>query len=67
MEPMVEAPPKEPGEQESGASRGIPDDTYCVFRNSVGKLRMLLDESPAVFVNVPLKLLSPEGFQPKMH
>ena len=50
MEPMVEVPPKEPGEKESGASRGIPDDTV---RISVGKLRMLL-ERLTVFVNVPV-------------
>jgi len=40
MEPMEEVPPKEPGEAESEASRGIPDDTDCVFRNSVGKSRL---------------------------
>ena len=65
MEPMEEVPPKEPGEKESGASRGIPDDTDCVFRISLGKLRMLL-ERLTVFVNVPLKLLSPQVlFSPK--
>jgi len=70
MEPMEEVPPKEPGETESGASRGIPDDTDCVFRISVGNLRMLL-------VNTVLKtnssrecalkiMLSPEAlFSPK--
>jgi len=42
MEPMEEVPPKEPGEKESGAPRGILDDTDCVFRISVGNLRMLL-------------------------
>ena len=58
-------PLKEPGETESGASRGIPDDTDCVFRISVGKLRMLL-ERLTVFVNVPLKMLLPEAlFNPK--
>ena len=36
MEPMEEVPLKEPGEKESGASTGIPDDTDCVFRMSVG-------------------------------
>ena len=40
MEPMDEVPPKEQGETESGASRGIPDDTDCVFRISVGKSRV---------------------------
>jgi len=65
MEPMEEVPLKEPGEKESGASRGIPDDTGCIFRISVGKLRMLL-ERLTVVVNVPLKLLSPEPlFSPK--
>ena len=65
MEPMEEVPLKEPGEKESGASRGIPDDTDCVFRISVGKLRMLL-ERLTVVVNVPLKLLSLEAlFSPK--
>ena len=65
MEPMEEVPPKEPGEKELGASRDITDDTDCVFRISVGKLRMLL-ERVTVFVNVPLKLLSPEAlFSPK--
>jgi len=65
MEPMEEVPPKEPGEKESGASRGIPDDTDCVFRISVEKLRILL-ERLTVFVSVPLKLLSPEAlFSPK--
>ena len=58
-------PLKEAGETESGASRGIPDDTDCVFRISVEKLRMLL-ERLTVFVNVPLKLLLPEAlFNPK--
>ena len=58
-------PPKETGEKESEASRGIPDDTDCTFRISVGKLRMLF-ERLTVFVNVPLKLLSPEAlFGPK--
>ena len=38
MEPMEEVSPKEPGEKESGASRGIPEDTDCVFRISVGNL-----------------------------
>jgi len=52
MEPMYEVPLKEPGETESGASRGIPDDTDCVFRISVGKLQMLL-ERLTVFVNWP--------------
>ena len=52
MEPMYEVPLKEPGETESGASRGIPDDTDCVFRISVGKLQMLL-ERLTVFVNCP--------------
>ena len=33
MAPMEEVPPKEPGETESGASGGIPDDTDCVFRS----------------------------------
>ena len=33
MELMEEVPPKEPGETESGASGGIPDDTDCVFRS----------------------------------
>jgi len=56
---------KKPGEKESGASRGIPDDTDCVFTISVGMLRMLL-ERLTVFVNVLLKLLSPEAlFRPK--
>ena len=65
MEPMEEVPLKEPGEKESGASRGIPDDTDCVFRMPVRKLRMLL-ERLTVFVNVPLKLLSPQAlFSPK--
>ena len=66
MEPMEEVPPKETDrEKESGASRGIPDDTDCVLRISMGKLRMLL-ERLTVFVNVPLKLLSPEAlFSPK--
>ena len=40
MEPMEEVPPKKPGEKKSGASRGIPDDTDCIFRISVEKLRM---------------------------
>jgi len=58
-------PLKEAGETESGASRGIPDDTDCVFRIAVEKLRMLL-ERLTVFVNVPLKLLLPEAlFNPK--
>ena len=58
-------PLKEAGETESGAPRGIPDDTDCVFRISVEKLRMLL-ERLTVFVNVPLKLLLPEAlFNPK--
>ena len=65
MKPMEEVPLKEPGETESGTPRGITDDTDCVFRISVGKLRMLL-ERLTVFVNVPLKLLSPEAlFSPK--
>jgi len=65
MAPMEEVPPKEPGETESGASRGIPDDTDCVFIISVGKLRMLL-ERLTVFVNMPLKLLlSVALFSPK--
>ena len=66
METMEEVPPKETDrEKESGASRGIPDDTDCVLRISMGKLRMLL-ERLTVFVNVPLKLLSPEAlFSPK--
>jgi len=65
MEPMEEVPLKEPGEKESGASRGIPNDTDCVFRMPVRKLRMLL-ERLTVFVNVPLKLLSPQAlFSPK--
>ena len=65
MEPMEKVPLKEPGEKESGAPRGIPDDKDCVFRMSMGKLRMLL-ERLTVFVNVPLKLLSPEAlFSPK--
>jgi len=42
MEPMDEVPPKEPGEKESGASRGIPNDTDCVFRISMGKSRVLI-------------------------
>jgi len=37
MELMDEVPPKEPDDTESGASRGIPDDTDCVFRISLGK------------------------------
>ena len=37
MEPNEEVPPKEPGEKESGASRGITDDADCVFRISVGE------------------------------
>jgi len=69
MEPMEEVPPKEPGKKELGAPRGIPDDTDCVFRISVGNLRMLLVnrvQRLTVFVNVPLKLLSPEAlFSPK--
>ena len=71
MEPMEEVPPKEPGEKESGAPRGILDDTDCVFRISVGNLRMLLVEYVGLlktnsFVNVPLQLLSPEAlFSPK--
>ena len=32
MELMEEVPPKEPREKESGASRGIPDDTDCLLR-----------------------------------
>ena len=59
MEPMEEVPPKEPGEKESGAPRGILDDTDCVFRISVGNLRMLLVNRVGLlktnsFVNVPL-------------
>ena len=60
MEPMEEVPPKEPGEKESGAPRGILDDTDCVFRISVGNLRMLLVnrvgllKTNSFFVNVPL-------------
>ena len=52
MEPMEEVPLKEPGAKESGASRGIPNDTDCLFRMSVRKLRMLLARL-TVFVNCP--------------
>ena len=38
MEPMEEVPPKEQREKKSVASRGIPEDTDCVFRISVGNL-----------------------------
>jgi len=44
MEPMEEVPPKEPGEKESGASRGIPDDTDCVFRISLGSYECCLKD-----------------------
>ena len=65
MEPMEEVPLKEPGEKESGPPRDIPVDTDCIFRISVGKLRMLLKRQ-TVFVNAPSKLLSPEAlFSPK--
>jgi len=71
MEPMEEVPPKEPGEAESGASRGIPDDADCVFRNSVGKSRVLLvnrvlktNSFRECFVKIAL---TGRTFQPKMH
>jgi len=38
MEPMEEVPLKEPGETESGVSRGIPDDADCIFRISGGRV-----------------------------
>ena len=41
MEPMEEVPLKEPGETESGVSRGIPDDADCIFRISGGRVRCL--------------------------
>ena len=44
-ESMDEMPPKEPGETESGASRGIPDDTDCVFRISVGVMSVACKQS----------------------
>ena len=62
MEQTEEVPLKELRETESGASRGILDDSDCVFRISGGKLRMLLVNRQIVFVNVPLKLLSQKHF-----
>jgi len=71
MEPMEEVPPKEPDEAESGASRGIPDDTDYVFRNSVGKSRVLLVNrvlKTNSFRECFLKIaLTGRTFQPKMH
>ena len=73
MEPMEEVPLKEPGEKESGASRGVPDDTDCVFRISVGNLRMLLVNRVGLlktnsFRECALKIaLTGSTFQPKMH
>jgi len=71
MEPMDQVPPKEPGETESGASRGIPDDTDCVFRISVGKSRVLPVKSVLKtnsFRECALKIaLIGSIFQPKMH
>ena len=61
MEPMDEVPPKEPGETESGASRGMYLMTRIAYLESqAGELRMLLVNRVhvTVFVNVPLKLLS---------
>ena len=70
MEPMEEVPPKELGETESGASRGIPDDADCVFRIS-GKLRTLLvNRVPKTnsFRECAVKIvLTRSMFQPKMH
>jgi len=71
MEPNEEVPPKEPGEKESGASRGITDDADCVFRISVGNLRMLLVNrvlKTNSFRECVLKIaLTGSIFQPKMH
>ena len=72
MEPMDEVPPKEPGgETESGAYRGIPDDTDCVFRISVGKSRVLPVKSVLKtnsFRECALKIaLIGSIFQPTMH
>jgi len=70
-ESMDEMPPKEPGETESGASRGIPDDTDCVFRISVGKSRVLLVNrllKTNSFRECALKIaLTGSNFQPKKH
>jgi len=71
MEPMDEMPPKEQGETESGASRGIPDDTDCVFRILVGKSRVL-PVNRVLKTNslreCALKIaLTGNTFQPKMH
>ena len=71
MEPMDEVPLKEPGETESGASGGIPDDTDCVFRISVGKSRVLPVNrvlKTNSFRECALKIaLTRSTFQPKMH
>ena len=71
MEPTDEVPLKELGETESGASRGIPDDADCVFRVSVGKLRMLLVNRVLKtnnFRECALKTaLTRSTVQPKMH
>ena len=67
MEPIDDVPPKEPGETESGASRGIPDDTGCVFRISrvLPVNRVLKTNS---FHECALKIaLTGSTFQPKMH
>ena len=71
MEPMDQVPPKEPGETESRAYRGIPDDTGCVFRISVGKSRVLPVKSVLKtnsFRECALKIaLVGSIFRPKMH
>ena len=71
MEPMDEVPLKEPGETESGASGGIPDDTDCVFRISVGKSRVLPVNrvlKTNSFRECALKIaLTGSTFQPQMH
>ena len=71
MEPMDEVPPKEPGETETGASRGITDDTDCVFRISVGKSRVLLVNrvlKTNSFRECAVKIaVTGSTFQPKMH
>jgi len=71
MEPMDQVSPKEPGETESGAYRGIPDDTDCVFRISVGTSRVLPVKSVLrtnSFRECALKIaLIGSIFQPKMH
>ena len=70
MEPMEEVPLKELGESESGAFRGIPDDSDCVFRISGReKLRMLLVNrvlKTNTFRECALKIaLTRSTFQPK--